>query len=168
MLFCLFCFFLIIPSQQQHHPAVSRRLRTVFAGRTTRHISSFFHQLSNRSKFASQLARRAYCLTQPLLRVEAKPKEHAFSIKRPPTATMHFPTTTTTLINLLLLTTASLQVLASPLSFTDIERRWSAGETDVSPRTPSTSTSSKLTSPSRHQSTPPITPAPPPPPGHSP
>jgi hypothetical protein len=45
---------------------------------------------------------------------------------------MHFPNTTTTLINLLFLTTTSLQVLASPLSFTDIERRWSAGESDVS------------------------------------
>jgi hypothetical protein len=50
---------------------------------------------------------------------------------------MHLPTTTS-LINLLFLTTTiSLQVvLASPLSFTDIERRWSAGETDVSSQNP--------------------------------
>ena len=51
------------------------------------------------------------------------------------TATMHFPTATTTLTTLLLLlllTTAPLRALASPLSFTDIERRWSAGESDVS------------------------------------
>lgn len=38
----------------------------------------------------------------------------------------------TTALKLLFLTTTSLQVLASPLSFTDIERRWSAGESDVS------------------------------------
>jgi hypothetical protein len=50
---------------------------------------------------------------------------------------MHLPTTTS-LINLLFFTTTiSLQVvLASPLPFTDIERRWSAGETDVSPKNP--------------------------------
>jgi hypothetical protein len=45
-----------------------------------------------------------------------------------PTETMHFLTTA---LNLLCLTT-SFQVLASPLTFTDIERRWSAGESDVS------------------------------------
>jgi hypothetical protein len=47
---------------------------------------------------------------------------------QPPTTTMHFLTTA---FKLLFLTT-SLQVLASPLTFTDIERRWSAGESDVS------------------------------------
>ena len=46
---------------------------------------------------------------------------------------MHFPGATTTLTTLvLLLTTAPFRALASPLSFTDIERRWSAGESDVS------------------------------------
>ena len=43
------------------------------------------------------------------------------------TATMHFLSTA---LNFLCLTT-SLQVLAAPLTFTDIERRWSAGESDV-------------------------------------
>jgi len=47
---------------------------------------------------------------------------------------MHFPITTT-LTTFVLLATTSLQVLASPLSFTDIERRWSAGESDVSRET---------------------------------
>jgi len=42
---------------------------------------------------------------------------------------------TRTLITLVLLATTSLQVLASPLSFADIERRWSAGESDVSRET---------------------------------
>jgi hypothetical protein len=40
---------------------------------------------------------------------------------------MHFLTTA---FNFLFLAT-SLQVLAAPLTFTDIERRWSAGESDV-------------------------------------
>jgi hypothetical protein len=44
---------------------------------------------------------------------------------------MHFLTTA---FSLLFLTT-SLQVLAAPLTFTDIERRWSAGESDVSSST---------------------------------
>jgi hypothetical protein len=47
---------------------------------------------------------------------------------QPPTTTMHFLTTA---FKLLFLTT-SLQVLASSLTFMDIERRWSAGESDVS------------------------------------
>lgn len=46
-----------------------------------------------------------------------------------PSTTMHFLTTALSLLSL----ASSLQVLASPLSFTDIERRWSAGESDVSP-----------------------------------
>jgi hypothetical protein len=41
---------------------------------------------------------------------------------------MHFLTTAFSLLCF----TAPLQVLAAPLTFTDIERRWSAGETDVS------------------------------------
>ena len=40
---------------------------------------------------------------------------------------MHFLSTA---LNFLCLAT-SLQVLAAPLTFTDIERRWSAGESDV-------------------------------------
>lgn len=49
---------------------------------------------------------------------------------------MHFLTNTLTLLSL----TTSLQVLAAPLTFTDIERRWSAGESDVRPCTPLTHT----------------------------
>lgn len=51
---------------------------------------------------------------------------------------MHFLTTTFTLLSL----TTSIRVLAAPLTFTDIERRWSAGESDVRPllSTPSTTT----------------------------
>lgn len=45
---------------------------------------------------------------------------------------MHFLTTTLTLLSL----TTSLRVLAAPLTFTDIERRWSAGESDVRSRPP--------------------------------
>ena len=41
---------------------------------------------------------------------------------------MHFLTTAISLLSL----ASTIQVLASPLSFTDIERRWSAGESDVS------------------------------------
>lgn len=41
---------------------------------------------------------------------------------------MHF---LSTILGLLAATT-SLQVLAAPLTFGDIERRWSAGESDVS------------------------------------
>jgi len=51
------------------------------------------------------------------------------SATQPNRPKMHFLTTTSTL--LLLLATASLHALAAPLTFTDIERRWSAGESDV-------------------------------------
>jgi hypothetical protein len=103
---------------------------------------------------------------------------------------MHLPTST--LINLLFLATTSLKVLASPLSFTEIERRWSAGETDVSPIQSNPIQSNPIQSnpiqtkqkplytikktniktntlfpQNRPQSTPSTTPAPPPPPGHS-
>ena len=44
---------------------------------------------------------------------------------------MHF--LATALVNILVLAFSLQVVLASPLSFTDIERRWSAGESDVSP-----------------------------------
>jgi hypothetical protein len=42
---------------------------------------------------------------------------------------MHFLPTTLTLLIL----ATSLLALAAPLTFTDIERRWSAGESDVRP-----------------------------------
>lgn len=120
--------------------------------------------------------------TSPLYAgIEATQPNNRSSIKGLHTATMHF--LATALVNILVLAFSLQVVLASPLSFTDIERRWSAGESDVSPLYPfhppppplhrSTNNQKEcrkltLTNTTRPPSTPPTTPAPPPPPGPSP
>jgi hypothetical protein len=73
------------------------------------------------SVFATRLAIQRYLPPTSI-------STNEFKVNQPTNTAMHFLTTASTLLFL----TSSLQVLASPLTFTDIERRWSAGESDVS------------------------------------
>jgi hypothetical protein len=173
MSFWLVLFFLIIILSRQDNTESERSRQSSLVG--LRDTFPFVRSSTSQSIDSSLLFTRKTSLLRYTSRIEAKQPTDTHSSSKS-TATMHLPTTTTSLINLLFLTTTiSFQVvLASPLSFTDIERRWSAGETDVSSQK---SQPSNLHIPEhlkltpllqRPQSTPPTTPAPPPPPGRSP
>jgi hypothetical protein len=174
MSFWLVLFFLIIILSRRDNTESARSRQSSLVG--LRDTFSFVRSSASQSIDRSLLFTRKTSLLRYTSRIEAKSKQAPTTLRhQKTTATMHLPTTTS-LINLLFLTTTiSLQVvLASPLSFTDIERRWSAGETDVSPKK---SHPSNLHIPEdlkltpllqRPQSTPPTTPAPPLPPGRSP